>query len=77
MRRNKTEWGIIALAMSGLAALVLYLLLAIWGFEKAKANAAPQPQVPTDYRPDISHCFHTDEERELWDCIRHVEVSDD
>lgn len=30
-----------------------------------------------DTRPDISHCFHADESRDLWDCIRNFEPEDE
>lgn len=75
-KKRQTELGIIAVVVSGIILLAIYLMLAIWGYEQSKRVAAltPQPVIPKDYRPDISHCFHTDEERELWDCIRHVEV---
>lgn len=32
-----------------------------------------QAKARESYGPDISHCFSEEEERDLWDCIRHEE----
>lgn len=53
----------------GLLAITLAIIKAAW-----QHGHRPMPtklQARASHGPDISHCFSEEEERELWDCIRH------
>jgi hypothetical protein len=68
--------------MLALFAACAYLLLGILFYTQAQADdillrSKVTQSVTQSYGPDIRHCFKPDETRELWDCIRHVEVDDE
>ena len=77
--------GITALGLSVLAIIILGLMIVFYQEAKAQALSRAMPHTPAsyelepapvqDWRPDISHCFAPDETRELWDCIRHEDVT--
>lgn len=75
-RQRQLELGLVALGLTSLALLLLCLMIGFWEAAKAQGNSlSSAPHTPKDQRPDISHCFEPDETRELWDCIRHEEVT--
>lgn len=84
-RRRQIELGVVGLAMSALAFIMLGLMVVFWQVATGNSLSSPRPHTPAsyelepapvqDWRPDISHCFEPDETRELWDCIRHEEVT--
>ena len=67
--KSWAEKILLALAAIALASFVVLTLVGV--MRQAAANMTPSPQLTSPIGPDISYCFHDDETRELWDCIRH------
>jgi len=76
MRYRPSPDFIVVLVIIALVSLAAaYMVGAILFWQEAKAET--HTSVTYRHGPDISHCFAPDETRELWDCIRHVEVEDE
>lgn len=75
---NKTPSPYFMAAMGMITSVVAMAMLIVSVIYHA---ANPSYELPTvgnkDWRPDISHCFKPDEQRELWDCIRRKEASNE
>lgn len=70
--KNTAEKILVAMGLIALFGVIVFTCL---GILQARANAM-EPPTPTQMSqrgPDISHCFAEGEERDLWDCIRHVD----
>ena len=69
MRRR--EWALILTVI----ACLIYVQQTIVevAFMYYVSQQVDDASTPKPYGPSISHCFHEGEERELWDCIRHVD----
>lgn len=77
MKYRPTPLFIVTLVIIILAVVSLYLIGAVYFWQQATGNDYRTSVTRTDYRPNISHCFEPDESRELWDCIRHKEETNE
>jgi len=60
---------IFTIILAGLLLATMTIVKAAWQHGNRPQEA--EPEIRSTHGPDVSHCFKEEEERELWDCIRH------
>lgn len=68
-KERQQQLFIVSVIIAAFLSCVVYLGIAIWGFEQSKEPPAPPPPVRQSFGPDISKCPGN---VDLWVCIRHA-----
>lgn len=73
---KRREWALILTVVACLIYVQQTIVETAFMYYMTQQTAGDAP-TPAPYGPSIAHCFHEGEQRDLWDCIRHVDQSTD